>query len=65
MKGILEDAVANRIVNGNNKILEKAIEKDFNEDRIIKIVTKEITDFIIKIYSTQKNIWKIKRRRWK
>ncbi|MCB9206097.1 MAG: hypothetical protein H6612_01570 [Ignavibacteriales bacterium] len=56
MKGILEDAVANRIVNGNNKILEKAIEKDFNEDRIIKIVTKEITDFIIKIYSTQKNI---------
>lgn len=56
MKGILEYAVANRIIDGNNKIIKNAIEKDFNEDRIIKIVTKEITDFIIKIYNTQKNV---------
>ena len=47
MKSIIEYAVKNNITNGKNRILNKSLETYAKEDRIIKILSKEVIEFTI------------------
>lgn len=55
MKSIIEYAVKNKITNGKNRILIRSLETSAKEDRLVKILTKEITEFAIDliIYKNQ------------
>ncbi len=55
MKSIIEYAVKNKITNGKNRILNRSLETSAKEDRLIKILSKEITEFAIDliIYKNQ------------
>ncbi len=47
MESIIEYAVKNKITNGKNRILNKSLETQIKEDRIIKILSKEVSEFTI------------------
>ena len=47
MESIIEYALKNNITNGKNRILNKSLETDAKEDRIIKILSKEVIEFTI------------------
>ncbi len=48
MNKILKYGIQNKITDGNNYILNKSLEKEYKEDRIITMVAKEVTDFVMK-----------------
>ncbi len=52
MKEILKYAEANRIINNKNIIINKSLENKINEDRVIKIITKEVSSFISRLFKT-------------
>lgn len=62
MNELLKYAATNRIVNGRNKLLKKSLEKGIMEDKEIKIVTKEVTDLIVRSYKYKMYIPKINRK---
>lgn len=47
MESIIEYALKNNITNGKNRILNKSLETYAKEDRIIKILSKEVIEFTI------------------
>ena len=47
MESIIEYALKNNITNGKNRILNKSLETYAKEDRIIKIISKEVIEFTI------------------
>lgn len=49
------EAILNKSVLKNNKILERALNNRIKEDRIIKIISKEIVDKIVTTLSKVKN----------
>lgn len=49
MREILKYAAANRSFN-KNYFIKRSLEKEFNEDKTIKIISKEVTDLIIKLF---------------
>ncbi len=51
MKEIIQYAVANRIANSRNAILNRSLKSEIEEDKTIKIITKEVTDFIMRLYN--------------
>ena len=55
MKTILNYAKEKKIINENNMIIEKSIQSEIKEDRIIKIITKEVTDFFTKLFRETEN----------
>ena len=54
MKEIIKYAAANRISNGKNMILNKSLETEIKEDKVIKIITKEVTDYTVRLYKNKK-----------
>lgn len=54
MKEIIKYAAANRISNGKNAILNKALEKELKEDKVVKILTKEVTEYSIRLLKSKK-----------
>ena len=53
MKEILKYAAANRITNGKNRILNRSLESEIKEDKVIKIITKEVADYTVKLYKSK------------
>ena len=49
MKEIIKYAVANKITNNKNLIIKKSLENKIQEDRVIKIITKEVASFISRL----------------
>jgi hypothetical protein len=45
MKSIIDYAVKYRITNGKNLILNKSLDSEIKEDKVIKILTKEVAEF--------------------
>lgn len=54
MKEIIKYAAANRISKGRNAILNKALEKELKEDKVVKILTKEVTEYSIRLLKIKK-----------
>ena len=54
MKSIIEYAVKNKITNGKNRILNRSLETYTKEDRFIKILSKEVTEFTIDLLRYKK-----------
>ena len=54
MKEIIKYAATNRISNGKNMILNKSLETEIKEDKVIKIITKEVTDYTVRLYKSKK-----------
>lgn len=54
MKEIIKYAAANRISKGKNAILNNALEKELKEDKIVKILSKEVTEYSIRILNKKK-----------
>ena len=52
MKEILKYAEANNITNNKNIIINKSLESKIKEDRVIKIITKEVTSFLTRLFKT-------------
>lgn len=50
MNEIIKYAAANRITNNKNLIIKKSLESKVQEDRVIKIFTKEVTTFIVRLF---------------
>ena len=50
MKEIIKYAETNRITNNKNLIVNKSLENKIQEDRVIKIITKEVTSFISRLF---------------
>lgn len=53
MNEIIKYATANRISNNENIIVKKALETEVKEDRAMRIFTKEITSFIIRLFKSE------------
>ena len=53
MKEILKYAEANNITNTNNIIINKSLENKIQEDRVIKVITKEIASFISRLFKNK------------
>ena len=51
MKEIIQYAIENRIANSRNAILNRSLKSEIKEDRTIIIITKEVTDFIMRLYN--------------
>ena len=51
MNSIIDYAKENKITDGKNLIINKSLESEYKEDRTIKILTKEFSDFILRIFS--------------
>lgn len=49
MKEIIKYAAANGISKGRNAIINKALEKELKEDKVVKILTKEVTEYSIRL----------------
>lgn len=52
MKEIIRYAAENRITNNKNLIVEKSLENKLQEDKVIKIITKEVASFILRLLKT-------------
>jgi hypothetical protein len=52
MKEILKYAETDKIINNKNIIINKSLENKINEDRVIKIITKEVSSFISRLFKT-------------
>jgi len=50
MKEILKYARESGIANANNSILEKALGTQLKEDRVMKIITKEVITFVTRLF---------------
>lgn len=50
MKEILKYAETNKIINKKNLIVNKSLENKIQEDRVIKIITKEVASFISRLF---------------
>lgn len=48
---IIELAKRNRIIKQENMILENSFKAQNKEDKTIKIITKEFSDFILRLYN--------------
>ena len=59
MKEILKYTPSNRILN-KNYFVTKAIETKIKNDRTINMISKEVTDLIIKLFSKDDNDIKAK-----
>ena len=58
MKEIIKYAETNRITNNKNLIVNKSLENKIQEDRVIKIITKEVTSFISRLFKVNdKKLW--------
>lgn len=55
MKTILDYAKEKKIVNENNAIIEKSVKTEIKEDRVVKIITKEVTDFFARLFTETNN----------
>ena len=53
MKDILKYAEANKITSNKNTIIKKSLENRTQEDRVIKIITKEVGSFISRLFSAK------------
>jgi hypothetical protein len=53
MKEIIKHAVANRIADGKNTILNRSLETEIREDKIIKIIIKEVTDYTVRLFKSK------------
>jgi hypothetical protein len=51
MKEILKYAETDKIIN-KNIIINKSLESKIKEDRVIKIITKEVSSFISRLFKT-------------
>ena len=50
MKNNINYAIEDKLTDGKNKIINRALETKINEDRVIKSITKEASDFIINLF---------------
>jgi hypothetical protein len=50
MRDIIELASRKKIGNINNFIIDKSFKASIKEDRTIRIITKEITDYIMTLF---------------
>ena len=55
MRDIIELASRNKIGNIKNFIIDKSFKKSIKEARTIKIITKEITDFILTLFEKRQH----------
>ena len=55
MKEILKIASEYKIGNLKNYIVRNSLEKEIEEDKVIKILTKEVTKLIINLLSKKNN----------
>ena len=55
MKSIIDIAVINKITNGKNKILNRSLELKTKEEKLVKILSKEITEFTIDLIKYKRN----------
>jgi hypothetical protein len=53
MKEIIKYAVENRIADGKNTILNRSLETEIREDKIIKIIIKEVTDYTVRLFKSK------------
>lgn len=54
MKEIIKYADASRITNGKNIIINKSLQTGIKEDKVIKIISKEVTDYTVRLYKSKK-----------
>jgi hypothetical protein len=55
MKSIIEFAKEYKITNGKNSLINKSLDAEIKEDRVIRIITKEVTDFILNLFENKNN----------
>lgn len=55
MNDILEIAIKAKITDGKNKIINDSLEKSPREDRVIKPITREIAELVIKLTECSNN----------
>lgn len=51
MKSILEISREKKIISGQNSIIDNSVETEFKEDRVIRIFTKEVTDYFLRLFA--------------
>lgn len=51
MKAILDYAKEKKIVGEKNSIIERSIKTEIKEDRVVKILAKEVTQLFTKLFS--------------
>ena len=49
MKNNINQVIEDNLTDSQNKIINRALETKINEDRVIKSITKEVSDFIINL----------------
>jgi hypothetical protein len=54
MKSILDYAKEKKIVGEKNSIIERSIKTKIKEDKVVKILVKEITQLFTKLFSETK-----------
>ena len=54
MRNIIEIAKENNITNGKNSILNRSMENELKEDKVFLSITKEITEFVVKMLNKNK-----------
>ena len=54
MRNIIEIAKENKITDGKNSILNRSMENELREDKVFLSITKEITDFVVKMLNKNK-----------
>ena len=50
---ILDIALKAKLTNGKNKILNASLNKKYNEDKVIKQITRELAELVINITKTK------------
>ena len=56
MKQIILDVLDHKILRRKNKIMLKSLETKFTEDRIIKMLSKELTKLVVKLQNIKKGL---------
>ena len=54
MRNFIEIAKENKITDGKNSILNRSMETELREDKVFLSITKEITDFVVKMLNKNK-----------
>lgn len=50
MRNNINYAIEDKLTDGKNKIINRSLETNISEDRVIKSITKETSDFIINLF---------------
>lgn len=51
MKSILEISREKKIISEHNSIINNSVVTEFKEDRVIRILTKEVADYFLRLFA--------------